>query len=191
MIPSSTNTLNIKVVNSITGEAVQGVSVTRDGPSVCQAEVGNVTDTDGICTGLNQPAGQFTLKATKTGFEDAYATASIISRKNSKVIISMRPTRTSFTLNVKDGSRSFAGVDSATITLPANSGTCTAVTGSAGEYECINVPLRALDIKVTKSTYLDAYFTVTPTWSEVNKNGATVVLTSSIANADLTVTVGN
>lgn len=191
MIPSSTNTLNIKVVNSITGQAVQGVSVTRDGPSVCQAEVGNITDSDGVCTGLNQPAGQFTLTATKTGFEDAYATASIISRKNSKVIISMRPTRTSFTLNVKDGSRSFVGVDSATITLPANSGTCSAVTGSAGEYECINVPLRALDIKVTKSTYLDAYFNVTPTWSEVNKNGATVVLTSSVATADLTVTVVN
>ena len=191
MIPSSTNTLNIKVVNSITGEAVQGVSVTRDGPSVCQAEVGNITDTNGVCTGLNQTAGQFTLKATKTGFEDAYATASIISRKNSKVIISMRPTRTSFTINVKDGSRSFVGVDSATITLPANSGTCSAVTGSAGEYECINVPLRALDIKVTKSTYLDAYFNVTPTWSEVNKNGATVILTSSVATADLTVTVVN
>jgi hypothetical protein len=191
MIPTSTNTLNIKVVNSITGEAIQGVSVTRDGPAVCQVEVGNITDSDGNCTGLNQTAGQFTLKAAKTGFEDTYATASIISRKNSKVVISMRPTRTSFTINVKDGSRSFAGVEGATITLPANSGTCSAVLGSAGEYECINVPLRSLDIKVTKTNYLDAYFNVTPTWSEVSKNGATVVLTSTVATADLTVTVVN
>ena len=192
MIPSNTNTLDITVYDSITRQIIQGVAVTRDGTTVCNAQTPNETDGTGICTGVNQAAGQFTLKATKSGYEDTYATASIISRKNTKVIISMRPTTTSFFLYVKDGSRNFAGVDGASILMPPNSGTCSAVDGIAGKYQCINVPLRSLDIKVTKSPdYIEAYINVTPTLSEVAENGATVVMTSTTATDALTVTVVN
>ena len=191
MIPSSTNTLNITALDSITGDPIAGVDITRNGSTVCDVETGHVSDASGVCTGIDQEAGQFTLTAKKSGYEDTYATASITSRRNSEVIISMRPTRTSFVLQVLDGSRAFAEVSGATITLPADSGSCSAIAGSPGEYSCTNIPLRAIDIKVTKSTYVDAYINVTPTWSEVSENGATVVLTSSITTEDLTVTVVN
>lgn len=191
MVPSSTNTLSIKVLDSITGGPIAGVGVTRDGTTVCNVEAGNVTDLSGDCTGTNQAAGQFTLLAQKSGYEDTYATASVISQRNSEVIISMRPTRTSFTLNILDGSRDFAQVPGATITLPANSGSCTEVIDSPGEYLCSDFPLRAIDIKVTKPSYVDAYINVTPTWSEVSENGATVVLTSAVTTEDLTVSVVN
>ncbi len=191
MIPSSTNTLNITVLDSITGDPITGVAITRNGSTVCNLETGHLSDASGVCTGTDQAAGQFTLTANKSGYEDTYATASVTSRRNSEVIISMRPTRTSFTLNIFDGSRAFAGVSGATITLPANSGSCAAVSGSPGEYNCTNIPLRAIDIKVTKATYIDAYINVTPTWSEVGDNGATVVLTSSITSEALTVSVVN
>ena len=193
MIPSNTNTLDITVYDSITGDEIQGVDITRDNLTVCNAQMpDHKTDSNGICTGLNQEAGQFTLKATKSGYEDTYAAASIISLRNTDVIISMRPTTTSFFLYVKDGSRSFAGVDGASIVMPTNSGICSAVSGTAGKYECINVPLRSLNIKVTKTpNYVDSYITVTPTLSEVAENGATVVLTSKLSTDDLTVTVLN